>query len=130
LSFETPTCQDMSLGAEELNWGTEASELRVCGDGSRMIEKGLDCEKKPSCVLQLQWNGYKSTARVRLVKTENTSVCIMVNCKMCSSATALISSWVYKMSINPTQNLSIVTTPKCDNTMYDPRTLKTQTVPS
>jgi hypothetical protein len=27
LSSETPACQDMSLGAEELNWGTEASEL-------------------------------------------------------------------------------------------------------
>jgi hypothetical protein len=27
LSFETPVCQDMSLGAEELNSGTEASEL-------------------------------------------------------------------------------------------------------
>jgi hypothetical protein len=35
LSFETPACQDMSLGAEELNWRTES----VSGDGSRMIEK-------------------------------------------------------------------------------------------
>jgi hypothetical protein len=27
LSFETPACQDMSLGAEELNRETEVSEL-------------------------------------------------------------------------------------------------------
>jgi hypothetical protein len=27
LSFETPARQDMSLGAQELNWGIEASEL-------------------------------------------------------------------------------------------------------
>jgi hypothetical protein len=27
LSFETPACQDISLGAEELNRGIEASEL-------------------------------------------------------------------------------------------------------
>jgi hypothetical protein len=27
LSFETPACQYMSLGAEKLNLGTEASEL-------------------------------------------------------------------------------------------------------
>jgi hypothetical protein len=27
LSYETPACPDMSLGAEELNWGTEESDL-------------------------------------------------------------------------------------------------------
>jgi hypothetical protein len=27
LSFETPTCQVMSLGAEELIWGIEESDL-------------------------------------------------------------------------------------------------------
>jgi hypothetical protein len=35
LSFETPACQDMILGAEELNWRIGS----VSGDGSRMIEK-------------------------------------------------------------------------------------------
>jgi hypothetical protein len=29
LSLKTPACQDMSLGAEELNWGTEAPELLI-----------------------------------------------------------------------------------------------------
>jgi hypothetical protein len=27
LSFEKPACKGMSLGAEELNWGLEESEL-------------------------------------------------------------------------------------------------------
>jgi hypothetical protein len=27
LSFETPACQDMSLGSQELNWGIKAPEL-------------------------------------------------------------------------------------------------------
>jgi hypothetical protein len=35
LSFETPTCQDMSLGAEELNCRMDGDS----GDGSRMVEK-------------------------------------------------------------------------------------------
>jgi hypothetical protein len=31
----------------------------------------------------------KSVARIRLIKTENTSVCVTVNCKVCKSAIAL-----------------------------------------
>jgi hypothetical protein len=39
--FETPACQDMSLGAEELN----------LVESSQMARKGLGCEKKTSCVI-------------------------------------------------------------------------------
>jgi hypothetical protein len=42
LSFETPACQDMSLGAEELN-GVESSELAVAEQGQ---ERELDGDKK------------------------------------------------------------------------------------
>jgi hypothetical protein len=31
----------------------------------------------------------KSVARIRLVKTENTSACVTVNCKVCTSEIAL-----------------------------------------
>jgi hypothetical protein len=47
LSFETPACQDMSLGAEELNWGIETSELLSAVQWS--WKSG--CEEKVLCVL-------------------------------------------------------------------------------
>jgi hypothetical protein len=40
--FETPACQEMSLGAEELNW---------IGSCRIMARKKLDCEKRTSCVI-------------------------------------------------------------------------------
>jgi hypothetical protein len=64
----------------------------------------------------------KSVARIRPVKTEDTSVCVTVNCKVCRSARALYylllrvaRSGVSKWSINPiiqSKPRLIVTTPK------------------
>jgi hypothetical protein len=41
------------------------------------------------CDLKLQCDGYKSVARIRLVKAEYPSVCVTVNCDVCKSAIAL-----------------------------------------
>jgi hypothetical protein len=42
-NFETPACQNMSLGAEELN---------LIGSCRIMARKELDCEKKTSYVIR------------------------------------------------------------------------------
>jgi hypothetical protein len=39
--------------------------------------------------LKLQRDCDKSVARIRLLKTENPSVCVTANCKVCRVATAL-----------------------------------------
>jgi hypothetical protein len=39
--------------------------------------------------LKFQWDGYKSFARIRLVKTENSNACVTVKCKVCRRAIAL-----------------------------------------
>jgi hypothetical protein len=41
------------------------------------------------CHLKFQCDCYKSVARIRLLKTENPSVCATVNCKVCRIARAL-----------------------------------------
>jgi hypothetical protein len=77
-SFETPACQNMSLGAEELNWVDNN-----CKKWIRLWKEDFMCD------LKSQWDGYKSVARIRLVKTVDPSVCVTVNCKVCRQAIAL-----------------------------------------
>jgi hypothetical protein len=63
-----PACQDMSL---ELN-SVEFSELAAADNGKKGIRR---CKEDFMCDLKLQWDSYKSVARIRLVKTESYCVC-------------------------------------------------------
>jgi hypothetical protein len=76
-------------GFPELAVATENWESRQ----SKVIENGMKrislCKDDFMCDLKLQWDCYKSVARIRLVKTENPSVCATVNCEVYRSAIAL-----------------------------------------
>jgi hypothetical protein len=72
-------------------------EMAVENYWQEMERNKLGCVKKTSYV-NLQWGGYKYVTRIRLVKTENPSVCVCVcvclcvyvcNCKLCKSTIAL-----------------------------------------
>jgi hypothetical protein len=80
-------------------------EMAFEGNGEEMAWNELDCTKKTSYVIWSESETYKSVARIRLVKTENLSVCATVNCKVCRSAIALlipvVPSCVNKVSKNP-----------------------------
>jgi hypothetical protein len=76
----------------EFSWRVHLRELlsRIglsSGDGSRRWLRRNDkkwirlCKWDFMCDLKLQWDGYKSVARIRLVKTKNPSVCATVNWK-------------------------------------------------
>jgi hypothetical protein len=77
-SFETPARQDMSLGAEALNW--------VDNNGKKWIRLW---KEDSMCDLKIQWDCDKTVARIRLVKTENRSACLTVNWKVCRIVNAL-----------------------------------------
>jgi hypothetical protein len=42
----------------------------------------------------------KSVARIRLVTTENPSMHVTLNCKVCRSAITQLTSWVYECNIS------------------------------
>jgi hypothetical protein len=86
------SCQKL----REFSWRTvDLSELLLRTGSSRRWLRRNDKElirlwkEDFMCNLKSQWHGYNSVARVWLVKTENRSACLIVNCKMRSSAIAL-----------------------------------------
>jgi hypothetical protein len=58
----------------------------VEGDLEEMARKELNCEMKTSCgILCYSETLYKSVVGIQLLKTENPSVCVRVNSKVCGS---------------------------------------------
>jgi hypothetical protein len=78
--------------------------MAVQGDRRNGKEGIRLCRKDFMCDLKWQWDCYISVAGIRLVKTENPSACVTVNCKVCRIAIALqlpvVPSCVNKVSIN------------------------------
>jgi hypothetical protein len=64
---------------------SELRESTLEGDSKKGIRL---CQEDFVCELKLGETD-KSVARIRLVKTENPSVCATVNCKVCRTAIAL-----------------------------------------
>jgi hypothetical protein len=93
---------DASLPGYELGSGGIKLSWQLHNNG----KKGIRLWKENfMCDLMWQWDSYISVARIRLVKTEDPSACVTVNCKVSRSAIALwlsvVPSCVYKLSINP-----------------------------
>jgi hypothetical protein len=66
LSFETPACQDMSLGTEELNWGTEVSELLTAVQlraESPAVKRSFMCAVQWYLECVIQWDCYSSSVK-------------------------------------------------------------------
>jgi hypothetical protein len=81
-SGEYSPVRDVSLlpGDElgiELSWQLQNKDEK----GTRLWEESFMCDAK--------WDCYKLVARIRLVKTENSSACVTVNCELCRSVIAL-----------------------------------------
>jgi hypothetical protein len=52
-----------------------------------ITRKEIGCMKKTQCVILI---ASETVARIRLVKIENPSACVTVNCKVCTSASAVL----------------------------------------
>jgi hypothetical protein len=65
-------------------------KMAVEGDWEEMArKKNRLCKEDFICGLMLQWDGYKCVARISLVKAENPSAYVTMNCKVCKSALAM-----------------------------------------
>jgi hypothetical protein len=91
--------QDASLPGYE--HGIELSRVFVIGSCRIMAREELGCEKRSSYVISSDSVTDKSVASIRLVKAENPSACVTMNCEVCRSAIVLqlpvAPSCVYKV---------------------------------
>jgi hypothetical protein len=67
---------------KQRNW----TKLAMQNNGKKGIRL---CKEDFMCDLKWQWDCYKSVAWIRLLKAENPSTCVTVNCKVCRIATVL-----------------------------------------
>jgi hypothetical protein len=92
LSFETPACQDMSLGAEELNWGVEASEYWVqfsVVESMAVTRRLCVCYRPTIFGVCNSGDCYSSCVKIRCHETDSgdynrrrTPVCVRVKCEV------------------------------------------------
>jgi hypothetical protein len=97
-SFKSIEFQDAIPPGYEL--GSRGIELRI-----EYVEVAVElgCERTYVCCGDSE-TVIKSVARIRLVTTEDTSVCVMVNVSMWISDSAVslaVTSWLYKVPVNP-----------------------------
>jgi hypothetical protein len=93
-------CQPARIWAwEQRNWNESSRNWQLQNNDKKAIRLW---KENFVCGLKWQEDGYKSVARVRLMKTENPSACVTVNCKVCKSPIALYcllaqTVWMYKV---------------------------------
>jgi hypothetical protein len=79
-------------GTKNVVWesGCRVLEMAVEGEWKEIARNKFRlCKEDFMYDLKLQWDGYEFVARIRLVKTENPSACVKVNCNVCRSAIVL-----------------------------------------